>query len=464
MPRWILFVCLVVAAPFVRAQPDTAPRIPAAETSFGSGLSSYRSAEYVEALRLFSRVAEDFGYNARTTAALLMAGKSAYADGNFDQALSTLTTFIRLYPRSRYVHEAQDVIRMVTQGGPAGPDVFELGVILPATGESGYLAQALFNGVRLAVDAYNARAPGRPVRLVFRDTEGSEAGASVAMNLVVREGVEAVIGPLFSQEAISAAGVAEREGIVLIAPLATEEGVSSGRRFVFQANPTFLMRGRVMARYAVEGLQLGRLGVVAETGSYGEVMADGFQEEAGRLGALVPLSQRIAAEDWQRLPSVVGIAAMSRIDAVYFPVTGADGGEHAAQALRGMEAMGLEGVVGALGNTEWETLDASRGRASRLGTYFTLDFFIDDEASIDFVARYRELAGIQADRLALIGYDTAQFVLNQINNGAEDSLADKIRNAPRHRGLAHKIEFAGGQINQALFIMAYRNGEAVLVE
>ena len=464
MTRWFLLVCLLSVSPIAFAQPDTASRIPAAETSFDSGISSYESGEYAEAFRLFSRAAEDFGYNARTTAALLMAGKSAYADGDSGQALSTLTTFVRLYPRSRYVNEAEDVIRKAVQGGPTGPDVFELGVILPATGESGYLAQALFNGVRLAVDAHNARAPRRPVRLIFRDTEGSEAGASVAMNLVVREGVEAVIGPLFSMEAISAAGVAERERIVLIAPLATEEEVSSGRRFVFQANSTFSMRGRVMARFAVEDLQLGRLGVVAETGSYGEVMADGFQEEAGRLGALVSLSQRIGAEDWQRLPSVVGVDEMSRIEAVYFPVTGAEGGEHAAQALRGMEAMGLEGVVGALGNTEWETLDASRGRASRLGTYFTLDFYIDDEASIGFVARYRELAGIQADRLALIGYDSAQVVLNQINNGVEGSLADKIRNAPQLRGLAHKIEFAGGQVNQALFIMAYRNGEAVFVE
>lgn len=464
MARWILFVSLLLAGSCIQAQPESAPRIPSAETSFDSGIRSYEAGEFAEASRLFRRAADGFGYNSRTTAALLMAGKSAHANGDFDVALSTLTTFVRLYPRSRYVDAAEVVIRRAAQGGPVGPDVFELGVILPATGESGYLAQALFNGIRLAVDAHNARAPRRPVQIVFRDTEGSEVGAGVAMNLVVREGVEAVIGPLFSQEAVAAAAVAEREGIVLVAPLATEEAVSSGRRFVFQANPTFSMRGRAMARFAVEGLQLERLGVVAETGSYGEVMADGFQEEAGRLGALVPLSQRITAEDWQRLPSTVGFEAMSQIDAAYFPVTGANGGEHAALALRGMEEMGLEGIVGAFGNTEWETLDASRDRASRMGTYFTLDFYIDEEASIDFVGRYSDLAGIQADRLALIGYDTAQFILNQINRSGEDSLVDKLRNAPQYRGLAHKIEFAGGQVNEAVFIMAYRNAVAVLVE
>lgn len=464
MPRSILLVCLLLVQT-AGAQPDTAPRVPAAETSFDSGTRSYESGEYAEAFRLFTRAADDFGYNARTTAALLMAGKSAYADGDLAQALSTLTTFARLYPRSRYVGEAESIIRRAVQGKVGhGSDVLDLGVILPATGESGYLAQALFNGVRLAVDRHNARAPRRPVRLVFRDTEGSDVGASVAMNLVAREGVEAVIGPLFSEEATSAASVAERESIVLMAPLATEEGVSAGRRFVFQANPTFSMRGRAMARFAVRDLRLGRLGVVAETGSYGEVMANGFQEEALLLGASAPLSLRITAGDWERLPEAVGVTAMSQIDAIYFPVTGSDGAEHAAQALRGMEAMGLEGVVGTLGNTEWEALDASRGRASRFGTYFTLDFNIDEAAAIDFISQYRELSGIPADRLALIGYDTAQFILNQLTDGTEGTLADKLRDAPRYRGLAHKIGFAGGQVNDALFIMAYREGEVVLVE
>ncbi len=464
MPRWILVVSLVLSAWSVAGQPDSAPRVPAAETSFDSGIQSYVVGEYSEAYRLFTRAAGDFGYNARTTAALLMAGKSAYANGDSDLALSTLTTFLRLYPRSRYVGEAENLLRQSAQGGVTGPDIFELGVILPATGESGYLAQALFNGVRLAVDGYNARAPRRPVRLVFRDTEGSEVGASVAMNLVVREGVEAVVGPLFSEEAVSAAAVAEREGMVLVAPLATEESVSAGRRFVFQANPTFSMRGRAMARFAVEDLRLSRLGVVAQTGSFGEVMAAAFQEEAQGLGAAVSLSQRIGANDWDRLPTVVGADAMRRIDAVYLPVTGSDGPEHAAQALRGLEAMGLEGIVGTLGNTEWEGLAASKERASRFGTYFTADFNMNEEASVGFVARYHELAGIQADRLALIGYDTAQFILNQINSGVEGPLAEKLRGAPLHRGLAHTIEFAGGQVNRALFIMAYRGGDPVLVQ
>ncbi len=464
MPRRIVFFCLFLAVPTAYSQPDTASRIPAAETSFDSGLQSYQGGEYAEAYRLFSRASNDYEYNARTTAATFMAGKSAFADGDFDLAISTLTTFVRVYPRSRYAEEAREIIRRAVEGGPTGHDIFRLGVILPATGDSGYLAQALFNGVRLAVDSYNARVPRRPVRLVFRDTEGSAAGASVAMNLVVREGAEAVIGPLFSEEAISAASVAERAGVVLLAPLATEEGVSAGRRFVFQANPTFSMRGRAMAHFAVEDLQLSRLGVLAETGSYGEVMARGFQDEAAALGAQVLLARSIPADDWERLPTVVGVGTMAQVEAVYLPVTGSDGAQHAAEALRGMEEMSLEGVVRTLGNTEWEGLEASRARASRFGTYYTADFYLDDEASSDFVGRYRDLSGIPADRLALIGHDTAVFILNQISGGVEGTLADKIRNARLHRGLAHKIDFGGGQVNRSLFIMAYRNGAAEFVQ
>ncbi|MDX1438939.1 MAG: amino acid ABC transporter substrate-binding protein, partial [Rubricoccaceae bacterium] len=90
MVRSILSVILLVTGPVLSAQPDIASHIPAAETSFQNGLSSYENGDFQEAYRLFTRAAAEFGYNERTTAAMLMAGKSAYADGDADLAISTL--------------------------------------------------------------------------------------------------------------------------------------------------------------------------------------------------------------------------------------------------------------------------------------------------------------------------------------------------------------------------------------
>ncbi len=424
----LLLVC-AVAAP-VAAQPATAEAVPAAEAAFQNGIASYGSGEYAEAERLFSRAADEFGYNERTTAATLMAAKAAYADGDFDRAIAAATRLVAQYPDSRYAEAARTVLADATTGGRGGRGrPLDLGVVLPIAGESGYLGQALFNGIRIAVDERNASGTGRPVRLVFRDSRGTGDGARAAVEAVVAEGADAIVGPLFSDEAEPAGGAAEAARVVLVAPLATAADVSADRRFVFQANPTFAERGRAMAR---------------------------------RLGARVNFETLLDdADDWQDLDREVGEAALRAVDAVYLPVTGRDAPRYADDALRSLDAIGR--APRPLGNTEWEGLQASKARASRLGAVFTQDFFVSPGAADAFGRRYRELSGIGQDRLALIGYDITRLVLREAE-ADEVELADALRAAPTFDGLGHRFQFGGGQVNEALYILGFRDGQAVLLE
>ncbi|HEX8299381.1 MAG TPA: ABC transporter substrate-binding protein [Rubricoccaceae bacterium] len=465
----------LLAAP-AAAQPATATSNAAASASFESGVASYREGAYPEAYRLFRRAAAESGFSTTTTAALLMAGKAAYADADFDAAVSSLTTLIATYPESRYTPEARRVLALATAGGPNGQGrPFDLGVVLPVSGPNGYLGQALFNGVRIAVDEHNRAVeagaagsaeggPRRQVRLVFRDSGGNGPAASDAVGDAVEAGADAVVGPLFSDEAQPAAARAEEAGVVLVAPLATDDAVSEGRRFAFQANPTFAARGRVMARYTVQRLGLRRVGVVTQDGTPGETDGTAFATEARRLGATVGFDRQLdSAEDWPDLDRRVGASTLAAVQAVYLPVTGADAPERIAEAVRALEA--VRGAPRPVGNTEWEGLTTSRERASRLNAVFGQDFFVAPGASDAFGRRYRELSGIGPDRLALIGYDVTRMLLANLEQaGAEGTLADRLRAAPTFQGIAHRFGFNGQQVNESLFILGYRDGDAVLIE
>ncbi|MEM0963442.1 MAG: ABC transporter substrate-binding protein [Bacteroidota bacterium] len=460
----VLLLALFLAAPAVVAQPSEAESVPAAEAAFQNGLASYNQGAYAEAERLFSRAADEFGYNERTTAATLMAAKSAYAEGDFDRAISAATRLSTQYPDSRYAETAREVLALATQGGPGGRGLpFDLGVVLPISGINGYLGQALFNGVRIAVDEHNDSGQGRPVRMVFRDSGGNGEGARQAVEGAVLQGADAIIGPLFSDEAEPAGAAAEAAGIVLLAPLAnSDESISEGRRFVFQANPTFPARGRAMARYAIGRLGLDRLGVASQRGEFGADMAVGFAAEARRLGAAVAFEETLAgADDWEDLDREVGASTLQSVDAVYLPVTGRDSPRYAADALRALDA--LNRSPRPLGNTEWEGISSSAARATRLGAVFTQDFFVAPGAADAFGRTYRALSGIGQDRLSLIGYDIARFLLRQLDSD-EATLAEAVRQASRFDGVGHRFEFGGGQINEALFILGFRDGQAVLLE
>ena len=480
MRFFVLVLALVAASATPSAQPASAEAIPAAEAAFQNGLASFRSGDFEEAYRLFQRSATEFDYHARSTAAILMAGRAAYASGNTDGALAAANILIEAYPGSRYTAEAQALRSTVQGGGGLELAPFDLGIVMPSSGPNGYLGQALFNGVRIAVDEHNARVeaagPGamrRQVRMVFRDTEGTPEGAASASRAVIAEGADAMIGPLFSQGALTAAAVAEEAAIPLLAPLANAEEVSANRAFVFQANPTFAERGRAMARYAVNRLSLDRLGMAAEANTPGAVMGGAFIAEARRLGASIGFSTELAAaSDWPDLDRRVGASQLESVQAVYLPVTGQSAADHAGEALRSIET--LRRMPRPLGNTEWEALSSSqRTRASRLDAVFTRDFFVAPGGSDAFGSRYRELSRLdQPDRIALIGYDVARFVIQQMEASDEGTaqpassraLADQIRRAPEFQGIAHRFNFDGGQINTALFILGYRNGRAVLLE
>jgi len=471
MKSLLLLLALLLAAPLA-AQPREASSIPAAEQSFRDALRDYEARQYADAYRRFIRAATEFGYNQRTTAAYLMAGKSLYADGRFAEAASAMTTLIREYPESRYADEARAVRRRATariEQNAAIPTALDVGILLPMDARDLVFTQALFNGVRLAVDEHNAANPEAPVRMVFRDSEGTERGAADAVRNLARAGVEVVVGPLYSEEALAAGEAAEAERVLLIAPLATDERVSEGRRYVFQANPTFEQRGRAMARYAA-AQQPGRVGVVAQRGTFSETMADAFMDEMIQRGGEVAFVERLASQElWFRLPEVLS-ARLAEADALYLPVTGADAPEYAAGALRGVDQLLTDAARTGLqifGNAEWSGLDASRVRASQYRTTFTNDFYVDPSSAPAraFAERYRALAGIAPDRLAYAGYDITRFVLEQLRERrSEEALGDLLRRARPYAGLGHRIDFGGGAVNQAMFIERYEDGQARLVE
>lgn len=461
--RWLaLVLALLVVAGSPSAQPDQAERIAGAEAAFQAGLSSYAAEQFDEAATQFRLAATGFPYNERTTAALLMASKSSFASADFQAAQSSATALISNFPTSRYAEDARQLLAVARTGTGQGRPI-NLGVILPAEGPDGYLGQALFNGVRIAVDEFNATQPRRPVRMIFRETGGTGPGAADAMRGAAAAGSEAVIGPLFSDEAMAAAAAAEEVRIPLVAPLATDAAVGTGRKYAFQANPTFPARGRAMARYAIGRLGLRQLGVITQSGTLGADMGAAFAVEARRLGATVSFQGSLASpNEWPDIDRKVGAENLQNVQAVYLPVTGEDAPEHAAEALTALDA--LRRSPRPLGNTEWEALSSSRARASRLGAVFTQDFFVMPGAADAFGRRYQQLAGLGPDRIALIGYDSASFIIAQATLDGDAELADRLRDAPLFQGVAHRLSFGGTQFNEALFILGFRDGDAVLLE
>jgi len=263
----------------------------------------------------------------------------------------------------------------------------------------------------------------------------------------------------------------------LVATLATEQGVSQGRRYVFQANPTIAMRGRQMAVFADQSLRMERFGVVSQPeGTLSHTLAESFRAEVERRGGRVVFSDTLdGLRAWSRLNERVRASAMANVEAVYMPVSGGDAGRYVQAVLTALDRADVPRLR-LLGNGEWHDLPIEE-TASRYRVTYSNAFRVAPSAPQvqAFIERYRQAYGQTPDqrsatgrRLAYTGRDVTRFLLAARRRAsgeadAPSSLPAILREAPRFDGLGLRINFEGANVNEAMFYHRYRSGRLELL-
>jgi len=113
----------------------------------------------------------------------------------------------------------------------AGP--LTLGAAIAFTGNANLYGQDQRMGLAVAERWAQQSAPGgRPVRLQLEDGASDEPSAIAAFNLLIRQGVIALIGPTLSQQAFAADPIAQRQGVPVVAPSNTAQGIPEIGHFI----------------------------------------------------------------------------------------------------------------------------------------------------------------------------------------------------------------------------------------
>ncbi len=442
------------------------PAIPVADSLFSSGLRAFDLGNFSEARTAFDRTVRDFELHLSTTAAALMKAKSAYRMGEYRMAATELQTFLDRYPTSGYRSDARNTLELANEIlRRMHADVMKIGVILSLHKDEVAETQALFNGIRLAVEDVNRSGRTPPVQMIFRDTKSSPKQAAAAVHDLAAQDVAFIIGAIFSDQAIAAAEAADTEKVVFVAPLATDERVAAGREYAFQANPSITTRGRLMARFAVYGLRLDSLGVIARHDESGisERLTDAFIEEVSDLGGKINLISVLQDDNaWIRLSEDLPADTLRHVEALYVPITSDEPERAIGALLSSLDRLGAQ--VRLLGNSSWHDLPMVAA-ASRYTATYSNDFYLagEDPNVEAFSERYRVLSGEVPGRLAFTGYDVTSFLLSLAVRNEGEALREAIMFEPLYRGLATRIEFQGTNVNGAMFFHRYRNGELTLI-
>jgi branched-chain amino acid transport system substrate-binding protein len=348
--------------------------------------------------------------------------------------------------------------------------IVNIGILLPSfesDASNRSISRGVYNGVLVAVDEYNRNHSNRKVQLFFLEAEHLlRLSSDQSYRELKSLGIDVIIGPLFSDQVREVSDLARRLGIPVLAPLANTFQRTDQMDQVFQVNPSFESRGESTARIAYEKLNLRRIGVMAESGTYGEDEANAFIKLFKELGGEVPKQFILNFAEMgyyvgDYTPWFANNQALvdstqfviDTLDAVYLPFTGEVAETLLNLTLTGLEAYRPNYIL--LGNDEMAYINHSSDRLRKLNLMYTGNSYLN-ESSLEvqnFKLDYLNRAGIDPNTFSFLGYDIANYFLWAIDliGNPDDFLIFSEALGP-FNGISNSIYFGQNRNNQLLHL------------
>jgi branched-chain amino acid transport system substrate-binding protein len=331
--------------------------------------------------------------NPLSAALLLRLAHLAQASGKPDEAEKYLESLKDRFPNSPETAAAERLL--------AGNKVV-LGCLLPLSGQLSSIGFKVQRGMELAAKKV-------PVELVFRDTRTDpETAARLTRELAQDANVLAILGPLSSAVAQSAADAAQAASVPLIA-LSQKDGLTQTGTWVFQASLTPRQQVHALVSYAA-GKGIKRYAILYPDSSYGRIFLQNFQEEITTQGGELATQAFYSPGSQEFAPTLGALAESLKLQgeaapggtALFIP----DDVATVAAIATALDGTPLKGAL-VLGTNLLHNPKIPAAQVTALqGIVFTDAFFAGDPnpAVQKFIAAYRQQYGTEPDYLATQGY------------------------------------------------------------
>ncbi len=218
-------------------------------------------------------------YQAGDTEALARA-RAALEAGNHSEAMRLTDAMEAQFPDSALRLDATWIRLRASAGDPF--KATKVGVLLPLTGTYGPAGLQLKDSLDLAL-----RAGGSPVKFIYRDTTGDpEIAVETFKDLVLTEGVAAVVGPLLKEVAVKIAAEAQAAQVPLVA-LSQVGGLTESGPWIFRGVLTIEQQVRALVDHVMGPMGLQTFVVLAPDNSYGHGANDAFSHLVTERGGEV---------------------------------------------------------------------------------------------------------------------------------------------------------------------------------
>src|ERR1017187_3970917 len=202
-----------------------------------------------------------------------------------------------------------------------------LGVILPIYQKDTSYSRVepsveILEGIKFAVSEYNNENDNK-IGLLIRDSErNAEKIKEIKEEFDKINSLKAIIGPVYSDEVKAALEIFKNSDIPIISPTATENDLTSSYPNFFQANPSFILRGKIMAQYIYFVENKKKMAILSPEEGYSSSVANVFKNEFIKLGGKIIIEVTYSSNSYDLSSQISKIQARVKdIQGLYVQIT-----------------------------------------------------------------------------------------------------------------------------------------------
>ena len=322
----------------------------------------------------------------------------------------------------------------------AASEPVRIGLILDLTGPLAAASGEIAYGFALALDMADRRAAGRPVHVVVEDTQGRVDRAAERFSKIVRsDGVDMVVGPTGSPEALALRDLAHAQGIPLLIPNAGATALTGEKcsPFVLRVSYAHEQIAAPLGTWMARSGQARSAHLLAAEGIAGRDHVTAFRKAFQAAGGTVAGEEFVPATSQDLGPYLARIK-LRPTDTIFASFMGSA----AERLLDAIDAFGLRGAR--LCGPSWlvSTLDLPRIGARAAGIVGAAAYLpdLDLDANRTFVAAFTQRHGHAPSEFAAQGFDAARLLLEGIA-----ALEGNLANRRACAAILARTEFEGAR-------------------
>ena len=269
-----------------------------------------------------------------------------------------------------------------------------IGYLIPLTGVFAPNGQDMRDGFTLFLDEVGGRVAGRPVQVIWEDTQGNpQVGLTKLRKVVEQDRVHLVMGPLSAAVGYAFLDYINQNHVPAIYPVVSSDDLTQRRRspYIIRTGWSSSQVTQPFGKWVYDNLGYRRVATIAYDFAFGHENVGGFQqtfEEAGGR-VVMKLWPPIGAPDYA--PYLSQLAA-ANVDAVFAVFSGGD----ALRFTRQYQQFGLKGRLPLIGGgtlTDEHVLRTMGDEAVGIITPLHYSAALDTPQNRRFVADYEQRFG-----------------------------------------------------------------------